>query len=101
MNHQISSLVCGLAVALPPLALVAAIGLPPLWGRPLSERYINRATYLATVVGLLGGLAMLGLMLVGGSRYVPLDFGHWVILEEQHFHFHLKFVFDRLSVPFV
>ena len=32
---------------------------------------------------------------------MPLELGDWVVIPQQHFHFHLKFVFDRLSVPFV
>ncbi len=40
-------------------------------------------------------------MLISGDRHVPIELGHWISLPEQHFHFHLKFVFDRLSVPFV
>ena len=32
---------------------------------------------------------------------MPIEIGNWVVIPEQHFHFHLKFVFDRLSVPFV
>jgi NAD(P)H-quinone oxidoreductase subunit 5 len=30
---------------------------------------------------------------------VPIELGHWVAIE--HFHFSVKLVFDRLSVPFV
>ena len=32
---------------------------------------------------------------------MPIELGNWVVIPQQHFHFHLKFVFDRLSVPFV
>ena len=39
-------------------------------------------------------------MLATGTRHVPIEIGNWVVIPEQHFHFHLKFVFDRLSVPF-
>jgi NAD(P)H-quinone oxidoreductase subunit 5 len=38
-------------------------------------------------------------MLVQGTRHVPIELGHWVAIE--HFHFSVKLVFDRLSVPFV
>jgi NAD(P)H-quinone oxidoreductase subunit 5 len=40
-------------------------------------------------------------MLVTDRRYVPIELGHWVNLPEAHFQFHWKFIFDRLSIPFV
>jgi NAD(P)H-quinone oxidoreductase subunit 5 len=51
---------------------------------------------------------MLVLMLVHGTRHVVIDLGNWVEIEDHaagggvhpHFHFVIKFVFDRLSVPF-
>ncbi len=43
---------------------------------------------------------LLQTMLFTGQRYVEVDVGDWVCIEEAHFHFHLKFIFDRLSVPF-
>jgi NAD(P)H-quinone oxidoreductase subunit 5 len=53
-----------------------------------------------TVVGLVSAVAILAIMLADGSRYVPIEMGEWVVLPEEGFHFVLKFVFDRLSVPF-
>jgi NAD(P)H-quinone oxidoreductase subunit 5 len=53
------------------------------------------------VVGLLSALAMLGLMLVTDQTLIQLQIGDWVGIEAEHFHFHVKFIFDRLSVPFV
>src|SRR5205814_7768369 len=45
---------------------------------------------------------ILFLMLLTGRRQVNIDLGNLVVLTDpEHFHFHLKFVFDRLSVPFV
>jgi NAD(P)H-quinone oxidoreductase subunit 5 len=38
-------------------------------------------------------------MLTLGTRHVPIELGN--LVEIPHFHFSLKFVFDRLSVPFV
>lgn len=90
----------GLGVLLPPLVLLAALGVPTLLRVALSEALVNRATFLATIVGLVSALVMLGLMLATGERHVELELGNWVILAEQHFHFHLKVVFDRLSMPF-
>jgi len=39
-------------------------------------------------------------MLATGLREIPVEIGDWISLESEQFHFHLKFVFDRLSVPF-
>jgi NAD(P)H-quinone oxidoreductase subunit 5 len=97
---ELATLWSGLGVLLPPLVLLGALGVPTLLRVPLSEALVNRATFLATVVGLVSALVMLGLMLATGDRHVELELGNWVILAEQHFHFHLKLVFDRLSMPF-
>lgn len=91
----------GMTVLVSPSALVAILGLPPLVGRPLTEKTINRYAFAATVIGLLASLLLLVMMCVVGTRHVPLELGNWVVIPQQHFHFHLKFVFDRLSVPFV
>jgi NADH:ubiquinone oxidoreductase subunit 5 (subunit L)/multisubunit Na+/H+ antiporter MnhA subunit len=93
--------VLGLYAVASPAALVAALALPALAGRSLSERAVNRLIRLAVVTGLLASLAILGLMLLTGTRRVPLDLGHWINLSGEHFHFRVKFVFDRLSVPFI
>lgn len=84
-----------------PALLLASTGLPPLFGKPLSETTIARFTATSGVLGLLASLFVLGSMLVTGSRLVAVELGDWVAIPEEHFHFHLKFVFDRLSVPFV
>ena len=84
-----------------PALLLAVLGISALIDLPLSERQINGWTYATTVVGLLASLGILVAMLVTGTRYVPVDLGNLVAIKEQHFHFHLKFIFDRLSVPFV
>ncbi|MEZ6077606.1 MAG: hypothetical protein R3C56_18645 [Pirellulaceae bacterium] len=51
-------------------------------------------------MGLLPVLAILGMMLAFDTKYVPIELGDWIALEQEHYHFNLKFVFDRLSVPF-
>jgi NADH:ubiquinone oxidoreductase subunit 5 (subunit L)/multisubunit Na+/H+ antiporter MnhA subunit len=99
----------GLGVVAVPVLLVALLGMPYLSGKPLSERVISTIVEVGMVLGLLSSLGVLGLMLSGASRHVVIDLGNWVSLpspEEHatansHFHFTLKFVFDRLSVPFV
>lgn len=90
----------GLLVVISPAILLTVLGVTSLVGRPISERASARLTAAAVVTGLLASLAILTLMLVTHQRHVPIELGNWVVIPEQHFHFHLKFVFDRLSVPF-
>ncbi len=101
----------GMIVVAAPALLVATLGLSSLVGRPLPERVIGRAVQFAIVTGLLASLAILALMLSHGERHVPVDVGQWVHFGESHhaehppeehatsYHFAIKFVFDRLSVP--
>jgi NADH-quinone oxidoreductase subunit L len=99
----------GLAVVAIPVLLVAVLGLPYLSGKPLGERVISAIVQTGMVAGLFASLGVLGLMLSGASRHVVIDLGNWVSVpgpgdhsaDGSHFHFALKFVFDRLSVPFV
>src|SRR5262245_13561674 len=93
--------VLGLGVVAFPTLLFAALALTSLAGRPLGEQLMSRLTQVAVVAGLICAVSVLVLMLLTGQRYVPVELGDWVNLHEEHFHFHLKFVFDRLSVPFV
>lgn len=91
----------GVVVLLSPLGLLTLLGGVPLFGWQLSESAIARWTASIVSLGLLASTLILVLMLSTGTRHVPVELGDWVSLPEQHFHFHLKFVFDRLSVPFV
>lgn len=93
--------VLGILVILCPTLLLTVLGLTSLINRPLSETAVSRWTFWTISVGLLASLTVLVLMLADGTRNVPLELGKWVLIEEQDFHFHLKFIFDRLSVPFV
>jgi NAD(P)H-quinone oxidoreductase subunit 5 len=52
----------------------------------------------ATVIGLVASAGILVLMLMIGERHVPIMLGN--LVEIPNFHLSLKFVFDRLSVPF-
>ncbi|NOY43789.1 MAG: oxidoreductase [Planctomycetes bacterium] len=101
MSTETMFFVLGVAVVTSPAALVAVLGIPPLLGRRLTEQTMNRYTYASTVIGLLASIAILAIMLIADTRFVPIELGNWVVIPQQHFHFHLKFVFDRLSVPFV
>ena len=90
----------GVGTVLAPATLLAVVGLSLLFGYGLSERAIARWTQSAVVIGLSMAVAILALMLFSGRRAVPIEVGDWVIVPQEHFHFHLKFLFDRLSVPF-
>jgi NAD(P)H-quinone oxidoreductase subunit 5 len=92
--------VLGLCVVASPAALLSLVGMTSIFDRRLNERSMALFTQIAIVVGLFAAIGILGLMLATGQRHVPIEFGNWVVIPEQHFHFHLKFVFDRLSVPF-
>lgn len=89
-----------------PVALVAVLGLPSVVGRPLSERATDRAARSTIVLGLLGVLGVLVLMIATGERHLVVNLGSWVTLPhahdpDSHYHFIVKFEFDRLSVPLV
>ncbi|MCE9605863.1 MAG: oxidoreductase [Planctomycetia bacterium] len=86
-----------------PTLLVLLLGVTSFIGRPFSERVIGGLVQVAVVAGFAAGVAILGLMLSLGTRQVPVELGNWVQLEHGHVHYHfaVKFVFDRLSVPFV
>ena len=94
--------ILGICVVASPAMLLLISSVTSLIDRRLSERSMARFTEAAVLVGLFASLAILGLMLVTGRRHVPIEFGNWVVIPdpENAFHFHLKFVFDRLSVPF-
>jgi NAD(P)H-quinone oxidoreductase subunit 5 len=81
------------------VALLAVLGITSLVDRTLSEAATTRLGQAATVVGLVAALTLLAHMLVGGVRHVPVAPGDWVAVP--HFHYSVKFVFDRLSVPVV
>jgi NAD(P)H-quinone oxidoreductase subunit 5 len=82
-----------------PLALVCLLGIVTLFGRRLSEPVTGALVQFATLLGLVASLGMLLYMLAYGPRHLPVELGNWIALP--HFHFHLKFVFDRLSIPLV
>ena len=67
----------GTLVVAAPAALVAALGLPSLLGRPLTERANYRACRWAIALGLVAAVGVLGLMLSTGDRHVVVDLGNW------------------------
>lgn len=100
MNYEIWIEKIGLAVIFAPLLMLAALGITSLVGLPLNERRIGQVMQLTILTGLIAALTVLGLMLWCDTRHVTVNLGNWVSIP-QHYHFEIKFVFDRLSVPFV
>ncbi len=101
MTYDALMQLLGVCVIVGPFVLVAVLGLTSLLGRPLTEQSIIRCTHAAVWAGLVGSVGILALMLATDHRIVQIQIGNWVSLEQEHFHFHVKFIFDRLSVPFV
>ena len=97
----------GTLVVAAPAVLVAALGLPSLLGWPLTERANYLACRWAIALGLVAAVGVLGLMLSTGDRHVVVDLGNWAPVRhdgpggDAHYHFAVKFEFDRLSVPLV
>ena len=98
---QVLFLILGIAVVASPALLLGMIGLSSLLNLRLGEAFVARLTQLCIWCGILPATTILILMLVTGVRHVPIDLGDWVAIPDEHFHFHLKLIFDRLSVPLV
>jgi NAD(P)H-quinone oxidoreductase subunit 5 len=96
--HYILELL-GLIVIASPLLLTVILGLSSLLDWKLAEETTSNLVYVAIVSGLLAAVAVLMSMLVLGTRHVPIVVGDWVEIPH-HYHFSVKFVYDRLSVPF-
>ncbi|MGC1273350.1 MAG: proton-conducting transporter membrane subunit [Planctomycetaceae bacterium] len=88
----------GVVVVGSPVVLLIALGGWSLTGRRFNESVLSRAISATIAVGLLASIAVLAHMLVGDSRHVVIAPGSWVAVPG--YHFSLRFVFDRLSVPF-
>jgi len=95
----------GAVVVIAPTLLVVGLGTASLLDRPFSERLTAWAVYVATLVALFAAVGVFVLMLTENTRHVIIGFGDWVHIgaegKHPHFHFNVKFVFDRLSVPLV
>lgn len=90
-------LLLGIIVVATPLALVCVLGMASLLEYRIGEEAISRFCQGAMVLGLLASTSILALMLIHGTRHEAIELGNWVVIP--HFHFSLKLVFDRLSVP--
>ncbi len=93
--------VCALLVVAAPAALALNMGLSLLFGYRLSERRLALTTQVAVSLSAIAATTLLINMLMTDQVQYTLDLGHWVDLPVEHFHFTLKFLFDRLSIPFV
>jgi NAD(P)H-quinone oxidoreductase subunit 5 len=89
----------GLAVLVSPLFLLVVLGVSSMLDWKLPEKQASNLVYGTIVSGLLAATLVLVLMLYTGTRHVTVDEGNWVALPHLY-HFSVKFVFDRLSVPF-
>lgn len=98
---EITFQILGTTVLASPIILVAILGLAALLSRPLTEATISRLTQAAVLFSLLPAIAILLVMLSTGIRFVPIELGNWVVIPEEEFHFHVRFAFDRLSLPFL
>ena len=101
MNSESLFHLLGIITVVSPLVLLACLGLSSLFMVRLSESIVSRLTQVAVAFSLIAAIAIFALMLVTKSRFVSVDIGDWVSIPQEHFHFHLKFIFDRLSVPFL
>lgn len=99
IDHDLLVRVLGFTVVGAPLVLTLVLGSAALVDRPLSERAIGRLGQSAIGLGLLAAVLTLLTMLVYGTRREPLELGTWV--DVGGYQFTIKFIFDRLSVPFV
>jgi len=97
-DHESIVSVLGLIVITAPVLLFCLLGLAALVDRKLSERTISRACQISIVTGLVAALGILALMLLDETRHETIELGDWVIIP--HYNFSVKFIFDRLSVPF-
>ncbi len=89
----------GMVVVLAPLTLALVLGVTSLLNWKLTEQQTTKLLQAGTVTGLAAAIAVLGGMLLTGSRHVTVAFGDYVVIPG-HYHFSVKFIFDRLSVPF-
>src|SRR5262249_28460522 len=88
----------GLIAFSAPVLLLCVLGLTSLLKWQLSEEATGRACQTAIFLGLTSAVTVLILMLVRGTRHEAIEVGEWVAIP--NYHFAVKLVFDRLSVPF-
>ncbi len=94
----------GLVVVASPFLLTIVLGISSLLNEKLSEEETTRLVYTAIVSGLVAAVLVLIAMLFRGEKQIPIVLGKWVAIEAKPgsdlYHYSIKFVFDRLSIPF-
>lgn len=98
LDHASLITLLGLITVAASLALVGILGIASLLERGLGEAAISRLCQVAIVAGLLAAISVLLLMLLHGTHHEAIELGEWVVIP--HYHFSIKLIFDRLSVPF-
>ncbi|HXT61014.1 MAG TPA: proton-conducting transporter membrane subunit [Pirellulales bacterium] len=88
----------GIVVVGSPLLLTCILGLSSLASRKLSEEATTRLGHVTIACGLAASIAILLIMLAVDKRHIVVELGNWVVIPDEY-HFSVKFVFDRLSVP--
>ena len=110
----------GFLAVMSPCVLVATIAIASLFSKRLHENTISTITKSCVIVGLIATVTILGYMLITNNHHIEFELGDLVVLKapaggeaiagdaasgaaHEHvahgYHFHLKFVFDRLSIP--
>lgn len=84
-----------------PAMLLLALGGAGLLAIRIRESIVVFLTQWSVGLGLFCALGILLEMLRSGQRFVTIDLGDWVSIDQEHFHFHIRFIFDRLSIPFL
>ena len=99
MNYEPLFWLLGLVVIVSPLLLMIVLGVSSLLDWKVPEKKTSNLVQVTIVSGLLAAVLVLALMLFTGTRHVTIGEGNWVAIPRLY-HFSVKFVFDRLSVPF-
>ena len=89
----------GLIVIGGPLILTIVLGLTSLLDWKLSEETTTKLVHTAVALALVAAIVVLASMLSLGTRHLAIDLGNWVVIPH-YYHFSVKFIFDRLSLPF-
>jgi NADH-quinone oxidoreductase subunit L len=89
----------GLIAVVCPLLLTIVLCVSSLLDREFTEKKISQLVFATIVSGFIAATLVLVLMLTTGTRHVAIVAGDWVAIPHRY-HFSVKFVFDRLSVPF-
>jgi NADH:ubiquinone oxidoreductase subunit 5 (subunit L)/multisubunit Na+/H+ antiporter MnhA subunit len=99
----------GSITVIAPALLIPILGISSVLNFKVSEKTTDRFIRVFIAIGLISLCGVLAIMLISDKRYIPIDFGRWVHLEEggtvvgndhaEHYSFAIKVVYDRLSIP--